>query len=157
MFGNKNMNSTNTLQQVSLLMADDDTDDLELMEHAFREVGFESPIKSFTDGIAVLDYLLKRKENSAAVVLLDLNMPKQNGKEILDKIRHHPELANVSVIVYSTSNAREDILEAYELGCNAYIVKPNCYNEIRKIAKGIKKLWFDANNLIKFRLALPGF
>lgn len=151
------MDSTNTLQQVNLLIADDDTDDLELMEHAFREVGFESPIKSFTDGTAVLDYLLKRNEYSAAVVLLDLNMPRQNGKEILNKIRHRPELANVSVIVYSTSNAREDILEAYKLGCNAYVVKPNCYNEITKIAKGIKKLWFDANNLIKFRLALPGF
>lgn len=144
-----------TINNIRLLMADDDADDLELMESAFREVGFKSPIKTFTDGGAMLDYLLSEEGKSAALALLDLNMPKQNGKLILDKIKHLPELSHVSVIVYSTSNAPQDILEAYELGCNAYVIKPNCYNEIKKIAAGIKKLWFDANHLLRFRLSVP--
>ncbi len=135
-------------------MADDDTDDLELMESAFREVGFKSPIKTFTDGSSMLDYLLSDDGKSASLVLLDLNMPKQNGKFILNKIKHHPELAHIAVIVYSTSSAQQDILEAYQLGCNAYVVKPNCYNEIKKIASGIKKLWFDTSLLLRFRLSL---
>lgn len=143
-----------TINNIRLLMADDDADDLELMESAFREVGFKSPIKTFTDGGAMLDYLLSEEGKSASLVLLDLNMPKQNGKLILDKIKHHPELTHVSVIVYSTSNAQQDILEAYQLGCNAYVVKPNCYTEIKKIAAGIKKLWFDTSHLLKFRLSL---
>jgi chemotaxis family two-component system response regulator Rcp1 len=136
-----------------LLMADDDADDLELMESAFREIGYNSPIKTFTDGVSMLDYLLSEDGKSVTLVLLDLNMPKYDGKVILQKIKHHPDLAHISVIVYSTSNARQDILEAYQLGCNAYVVKPNCYNEIKKIATGIKKLWFDARLLLKFRLS----
>jgi CheY-like chemotaxis protein len=135
-------------------MADDDADDLELMESAFREVGFRSPIKTFMEGEALLDHLLSQEGKSAVLVLLDLNMPKQNGKLILDKIKHRPELDHVSVIVYSTSNSPQDILEAYQLGCNAYVVKPNCYHEIKKIASGIKKLWFDTSHLLKFRLHL---
>lgn len=136
-------------------MADDDADDLELMESAFREIGFQSPIKTFNDGASMLEYLLSEEGKSASLVLLDLNMPKQNGKLILDKIRHQPELAHVSVIVYSTSNAPQDILEAYQLGCNAYVIKPNCYNEIKKIAAGIKKLWFDTSHLLKWRSLSP--
>jgi chemotaxis family two-component system response regulator Rcp1 len=137
-----------------LLMADDDADDLELMESAFREIGYNSPIKTFTDGISMLDYLLSEDGKSATLILLDLNMPKQDGKTILQKIKHHPELAHISVIVYSTSNAQQDILEAYQLGCSAYVVKPNCYTEIKKIAAGIKKLWFDARRLLSFRMSL---
>lgn len=141
-------------KDIHLLMADDDIDDLELMESAFREIGFKEPIKSFTDGGAMLDYLLTKEGKHTVLVLLDLNMPKQNGKMILDKIKHHPELDHVSVIVYSTSTSPHDILEAYRLGCNAYVVKPNCYNEIKKIAAGIKKLWFDAGNLLRLRLSV---
>lgn len=142
------------IANIRLLMADDDPDDLELMQSAFREVGYHSPIKTFTDGAEMLEYLLSEDGKSAVLVLLDLNMPKQNGKVILDKIKHRHELDHVSVIVYSTSNARQDILEAYELGCNAYVVKPNCYNDIMKIAAGIKKRWFDNSTLLKFRLSL---
>lgn len=142
------------INNIRLLMADDDADDLELMESAFREVGFRSPIKTFSDGGAMLDYLLSEEGKSACLVILDLNMPKQNGKFILNKIKHHPELTHVSVVVYSTSNAQQDIVEAYQLGCNAYVVKPNCYNEIKKIAAGIKKLWFDTSHLLTFRLSL---
>lgn len=138
---------------IRLLMADDDADDLELMTSAFRDAGFSAPIQTFTDGTQLLEYLLSDKGKSAIVVMLDLNMPKLDGKMVLAKIRRHPELAHLSVIVYSTSNAPEDILDAYQLGCNAYVVKPNCYNEIRKIATGIRNLWLGAAGLMKLHLS----
>jgi len=143
-----------TIENFSLFMADDDADDLEMMELAFKESGYKLPIKCFNDGQSMLDHLIARDSKNAAVVLLDLNMPKSGGKIILNKIRKHPDLENISVIVYSTSNAKEDIMEAYDLGCNAYVIKPNCYSEIKKIAAGIKKLWFDTNNLLKFHFDL---
>lgn len=136
-------------------MADDDVDDLELMESAFREVGFSAPIKTFTDGLAMFDYLISQSGKHVSLVLLDLNMPKHNGKMILNRIRCHPELSHVSVIVYSTSNAPQDILESYKIGCNAYVVKPNCYSEIRKIAAGIRNLWFSAGRLMQLHLSTP--
>lgn len=143
-----------TIEDFHLFMADDDADDLEMMELAFKEIGYEFPIKTFSNGENMLDHLVKRSAKAPALVLLDLNMPKSGGKNILDKIRHHPDLENITVIVYSTSSAKEDITQAYELGCNAYVIKPNCYSEIKKIATGIKKLWFDTNNVLKFHFEL---
>lgn len=139
----------NASHNIRLLMLDDDVDDMELMEAAFRDAGFVLPIKTFTDGCTLLNYLVTDQGKSAALVILDLNMPKQNGTVILNNIRQHPELTHLSVIVYSTSNSPEDILEAYRLGCNAYVVKPDCFNEMRKIAAGIKRLWLSAGSMQK--------
>jgi CheY-like chemotaxis protein len=145
---------TTTIEEFSLFMADDDVDDLEMMELAFKEIGYEFPVKCFNNGESMFDYLISRKSKTPALLLLDLNMPKSGGKNILDKIRHHSDLETITVIVYSTSSAREDILDAYALGCNAYVIKPNCYSEIKKIASGIKKLWFDTHNVSKFHFEL---
>lgn len=139
----------NASHNIRLLILDDDVDEMELMEAAFRDAGFVPPIKTFTDGCALLNYLVTDQGKSAALLILDLNMPKQNGTVILNDIRQHPELTHLSVIVYSTSSSPEDILEAYRLGCNAYVVKPDCFNEMRKIASGIKRLWLSAGSMQK--------
>ncbi len=134
-------------------MADDDDDDLELMKSAFEEEGFPSPLQGFNDGLALLDHLVQQlPEKKPTLIVLDLNMPKNSGKAILKKIRQIVALNNVSVIIYSTSSANNDIIESYESGCNAYIIKPNCYKEIKKIARGIKQLWFDTGNILKFNV-----
>ncbi len=131
-------------------MADDDEDDLELMKSAFKEADFPTPLQGFNDGLKLLDHLMEHaSEKNRTLVMLDLNMPKNSGKLILKKIREISAFKNVPVIVYSTSNANTDIMDAYELGCNAYVIKPNGYNEIKKIAKGITQLWFNTNTHLK--------
>lgn len=129
-----------------ILMADDDEDDSLFMIAAFKAVGLMGAIRRVNNGIELivaLKEIIHASSKLPALIILDLNMPQKNGKDVLKIIKSDKRLREIPIIIYSTSSARSDILESYKLGCNGYIVKPNSYPEIEHIAEKIKAFFID--------------
>jgi CheY-like chemotaxis protein len=135
---------------VVILMADDDADDRELTKDALTESRLANELYFVEDGAALLDYLHRRgaysRPGSAprpGVILLDLNMPRMDGREALREIKADPELRNIPVVVLTTSKAEEDILQSYDLGANSFITKPVTFDGLVEVVRGLGKYWFD--------------
>lgn len=132
-----------------ILMADDDEDDSLFMIAAFKAVGLIGATKRVNNGIeliVMLKELIHEQLNLPALIILDLNMPQKDGKDVLKIIKSDKRLLKIPIVIYSTSNSKSDILESYRLGCNGYIVKPSNYNDIEKIAEKIKRFFIDTIN-----------
>jgi CheY-like chemotaxis protein len=134
-----------------MLLVEDDANDIELILFALREVGLAKHVDVVRDGLEGIDYLLCRGEyadrgtGDPAVVLLDINMPKMNGIETLKRIKQHPKLINIPIVMLTSSKRDDDIEASYELGANAYVVKPMEYTEFMKTAKSICEFWMTIN------------
>ncbi|HET6228224.1 MAG TPA: response regulator [Bacteroidia bacterium] len=132
-----------------IIVADDDTDDQFMLKEAFSSLNFDKEISTVENGEELLDYLHKRGKYSNAslpvpkLILLDLNMPKIDGRQCLKLIKEHTQFCKIPIIIFSTSNNPEDIAQCYELGANSYIIKPYSYNELVEIIDVIKKYWFS--------------
>src|SRR3954470_19676247 len=116
---------------VTILMADDDPDDRELTREAFEESRVANDLRFVEDGEELLDYLKRRGKFAdpalsprPGLILLDLNMPKKDGREALEEIKGDPNLCTIRVVILTTSKAEEDILRSYNLGAASYITKP---------------------------------
>lgn len=133
-------------QRYCVLVADDDADDQFMLKEAFASLKFGLEISTVENGEELLDYVHQRGKYKGTpvpkLILLDLNMPKIDGRECLKIIKAHPELCRVPVIIFSTSNNPEDISQSYSLGANSYIIKPYSYNELVGIIDVINKYWF---------------
>ena len=132
-----------------ILMADDDEDDSLFMIAAFKAVGLIGATKRVNNGIeliVMLKELIHEHLTLPALIILDLNMPQKDGKDVLKIIKSDKRLQQIPIVMYSTSSAKSDILESYKLGCNGYIVKPNSYNEIERVAEKIKRFFIDTIN-----------
>lgn len=131
-----------------ILIADDDADDLYMIRQAFEGIGLNENVKAVTDGMDLLDYLHRKgkykeeKTLSPKIIMLDLNMPKKDGRECLRDIKTNPKFAGIPVIIYSTSSNPDDISYAYENGASSYITKPYSYQELVKIMEILKNYWF---------------
>lgn len=131
-----------------ILMADDDADDRMLAKEALSENKLANDLHFVEDGEELLDYLNQRgkfnTENAPrpGLILLDLNMPKMDGREALSKIKSDPMLRKIPVIVLTTSKAEEDIIRSYELGVNSFISKPVTFDELVEVTRQIGKYWF---------------
>jgi len=132
-----------------ILMADDDADDRLLVTDAFVESGFSGELRFVEDGKELLDYLLHRGNYEVAakaprprLILLDLNMPKKDGREVLREIKGDPDLRRIPVIVLTTSQADTDIGGVYELGANSFITKPVKFDALIKVMKALYQYWF---------------
>lgn len=129
-------------------MADDDADDRFLVQAAFDDNAITNPIIFFEDGEKLVGYL-----NQVAIttlpplILLDLNMPKRDGREILKILRSKNEWNAIPIIVFSTSNAPEDINAAYHLGANCYIIKPSSYEGLKETILNIQQFWLQTVSL----------
>jgi CheY-like chemotaxis protein len=136
-------------QIVSILLADDDADDREMTREAFEENRFKADLRFVVDGQDLLDYLKKRgkyinsKNLLPGLILLDLNMPKMDGREALKEIKLDPELRVIPVVVLTTSKADEDMLKCYALGANSFITKPVTFEGLVEATKVIGKYWFE--------------
>jgi len=135
---------------VSILLADDDEDDRLLAIDALREAKLANDIATVEDGEELMDYLYRRGEYSdpgsaprPGLILLDLNMPKKDGREALDEIRADPELRRIPIVVLTTSEAEEDILRTYELGVNSFITKPVSFEGLVQIMRTIGSYWLE--------------
>lgn len=136
-------------QKQCILVADDDTDDQFMLKEAFASLNFDKEIRTVENGEELLDYLNRKGKYSDAtlpipkLILLDLNMPKIDGRQCLRLIKANPQYSKIPIIIFSTSNNPEDISQSYELGANSYIIKPYSYNELVEIIDIIKKYWFS--------------
>ena len=135
-----------------VLYVEDEENDIFFMERAFRIVEVENPLISLTDGQQALDYLAgngrytKRSEYPLpCMLLLDLNLPLKTGLELLKWLRAQPSLATLPVIVFTSSSQSRDIQAAYELGANAYLVKPSTPDKLEQTVRTIKEFWLQQN------------
>jgi two-component system, response regulator len=135
-------------REVSILMAEDDPDDQILMKEALLENNIVNRLSFVEDGAELLDYLYKKGRFSSqetvrpGLILLDLNMPKLDGREALKQIKSDPDLKRIPVIVLTTSNAEEDITKSYDLGVNSFISKPSKFSDLVHVANQISNYWF---------------
>ncbi len=137
-----------------ILMADDDPDDCLLVQDAFLENGIRYQFRSVEDGEALLEYLRQKGKFSATVqsprpdlILLDLNMPRKDGREALKEIKTDEFLRVIPVIIFTTSRESEDIAQCYRMGANAFITKPSSFDELAAKLKSINQHWFHTVEL----------
>ena len=137
-------------RSVPILIADDDEDDREMIRDALKESRLLNNLHCVSDGEELMDYLHHRgkfedqiKNPLPGLILLDLNMPRMDGREALREIKTHPQLRQIPVVVLTTSQAEEDIFRTYELGVNSFITKPVSFNDLVKVMKSIGHYWFD--------------
>ena len=135
---------------VEILMADDDADDRLLAEKALHEYRLKNGIRFVEDGVELMDYLYHRGKYAApassprpGLILLDLNMPRKDGREALAEIKADPDLHRIPVVVMTTSQAEEDIVRAYDLGVNSYITKPVSFQGLAEVMKALSIYWFE--------------
>jgi CheY-like chemotaxis protein len=129
-------------------MADDDADDRFLVQAAFHDNSLFNPLLFFEDGEQLLNYLLDQENKGIPnLIFLDLNMPKRDGREVLKVLRNNDRWTEVPIIIFSTSNAPDDIHTAYELGANCYVVKPSSYESLKEVILSIHRFWLDTVSL----------
>ena len=140
----------NKTQPISILIADDDADDRMLIEDAFEESRLSNPLAFVEDGEQLLAYLRKEPpfEHLAGapmpgLIILDLNMPKMDGRTALSHLKADPELQRIPVIVLTTSQAEEDILKTYGLGVSSFISKPVTFDGLVEVVKVIGQYWIQ--------------
>ncbi len=138
----------------SILMADDDAEDRLLAREAMAECHFDNDLHFVKNGEELMDYLRNHGEYADAkanpepsLILLDLNMPKMDGRTALGKIKSDPKLRSIPVVVLTTSTAEEDLAKSYDLGANSYISKPADFSGLVKIMKELGRYWFDTVEL----------
>jgi CheY-like chemotaxis protein len=135
---------------VTILMADDDLDDREFARTAMQESRLMNELRFVEDGEELLDYLYRRGAYSdpksaprPGLILLDLNMPRKDGREALREIKSDPTLRQIPVVVLTTSKAEEDIVRSYDLGANCFISKPVTFDGLVEVVKVLDKHWFQ--------------
>jgi CheY-like chemotaxis protein len=134
---------------ITILMADDDDDDFVLTQKALKESKLLNTLVRVKDGEELMDYLLARGAYEGkdvlrpGVILLDLNMPRMDGREALKAIKATPELSNIPIVVFTTSKAEEDIYRSYQLGSNSFITKPVTFENLITVMKALGTYWFE--------------
>jgi CheY-like chemotaxis protein len=135
---------------IIILLAEDDEDDYVLISEALKESKIANTIKWVKDGVELMDYLLRqgayedpRSSPKPYLILLDLNMPRKDGREALREIKSNPKLRHIPVVVLTTSSMDEDVIASYDLGVNSYIRKPVNFSDFVEAVKTLGKYWFE--------------
>lgn len=138
---------TEDVRLAEILLVEDNEGDIELTREAFEDARFRNNLHIAEDGDVALDYLFKRNGYEDAVkpdiILLDLNLPSTDGKEVLETIKADPELRRIPVIVLTSSQADKDIVESYDLHANCYIVKPVNASKFMTVVQNVENFWVD--------------
>ena len=134
---------------VTILLADDDSDDRMLARDALAESRLANDLRFVQDGEELMDYLYRRNKYSneeaprPGLILLDLNMPRKDGREALREIKSDPNLRHIPIVVLTTSKAEEDIYRTYDLGVNSFITKPVTFDGLVSVMRGLGRYWFE--------------
>jgi CheY-like chemotaxis protein len=139
---------------VTILMADDDEEDRKLAQDALQNSRLANRMRFAVDGQDLMDYLHGHGAYTApgsaprpGIILLDLNMPKKDGREALAEIKADPDLRQIPVVVLTTSKAEEDIVRTYDLGVNSFITKPVTFSGLVEVMVAWKRYWFEIVDL----------
>ena len=139
-----------TARSIDILIADDDAEDRMLIIDALKESRLKNRVQEVENGEDLLSYLNnkgyfadKKKYPTPGIILLDLNMPKKDGREALKEIKADKTLKSIPIIILSTSKAEEDIIKTYNLGVNSFITKPVTFNAMVEVMNALKKYWFE--------------
>jgi CheY-like chemotaxis protein len=142
-------NTTRT-KPVTILMADDDPDDRQMTQEAFAESHLVNDLRFVEDGEQLMDYLNRRGKYAdpassprPGLILLDLNMPRKDGREALEEIKGDPRLRAIRVVVLTTSKAEEDIVRTYNLSAASYITKPVTFDGLLDVIRTMGKYWLE--------------
>lgn len=137
-------------QPICILLADDDPDDRMLTRRALTKSRLANVIQTVEDGEELMDYLHRRGPYSdpaasprPGLILLDLNMPRKDGREALEEIKNDPMLRRIPVVVLTTSEAEQDILRSYDLGVNAFVTKPVTFDGLADAILRLGEFWFE--------------
>ena len=136
------------MRQPLIVIAEDDADDQFLFQTAFEENGFTFKIKFVSNGVELVSFLdscthAGDNTNFPSLIILDLNMPKKDGREVLNEIKNHPTYKIIPVIIFTTTKNEMEVRRCYELGANSYIVKPVSFDVLLNIIREIKNFWFN--------------
>jgi len=130
---------------IEILLVEDSPADVRLTIEALKEAKVANRLTVMDDGVKAIDFLQRNGSHSDAprpdLILLDLNLPRKDGREVLAEIKADPVLRRIPVVVLTTSNAQEDVLKAYELHANCYITKPVDFRQFMKVVKAIEDFW----------------
>jgi CheY-like chemotaxis protein len=144
-----NMNA-NAARPITILIAEDDPDDRLLTQRALEMSRVVNDLRFVEDGEELMEYLLHQgrytdaaKSPRPGLVLLDLNMPRKDGREALKEIKSHPQLHQIPVVVMTTSKAEEDVLRSYDVGANSYVVKPVTFDRLVDLMKTLGTYWVE--------------
>ena len=139
---------------MTILVAEGDDDDFMLLREAFEESRLANELTRVKDGEELMDYLLRQGDYAVgreavrpSIVLLDLNMPRKDGREALKEIKSNPHLRSIPVVVLTTSQAEEDILSTYEFGGNSFIRKPVSFVAFIETIRTLTEYWFEIVSL----------
>jgi chemotaxis family two-component system response regulator Rcp1 len=139
------MVQTEKLQPAEILMIEDSETDVLLAREALEQAKVVNNLHVLEDGASAMEYLHQRGKYSNAtrphLILLDLNLPKKSGQEVLAEIKADPALSNIPVVVLSTSKAEEDVLQSYNLRANCFITKPVDFQAFAKVIRSIENFW----------------
>ena len=137
------------MQKLFILVAEDDSDDRFLLQTAFNEKGYDDKIEFVENGVELIDFLANIQDKKTShdtypyFILLDLNMPKKDGREVLKEIKQHPVFKRIPIIVFTTTKNENEIKRCYELGANTYVVKPVSFEGLLKVLDDIRAYWYN--------------
>ncbi len=140
-----------TATQIEILLVEDNEGDIGLVEEVFQEAKIRNNLYVAEDGEEAMLFLRREGEFSDSprpdIILLDLNLPKKDGREVLKEIKEDDSLKRIPVVVLTTSKAEEDILKSYDLHANSYISKPVDFDQFIRVIKSIEDFWLDVVKL----------
>ena len=141
-------------KMINIVLADDDPDDRKLTQDAFEENRLANEFHAVEDGEELMDFLHRRgkyeslrSEPLPGLILLDLNMPRKDGREALKEIKADADLRRIPIVVLTTSKAEEDIVRTYDLGVNSYVTKPVTFKSLVELIKVLGNYWFEVVEL----------
>jgi chemotaxis family two-component system response regulator Rcp1 len=140
------MQSNEYGKEIEILLAEDNPGDVRLALEALKESKIHNHVSTVPDGVEAMAFLRKQGKYANSprpdVILLDLNMPRKDGREVLAEVKEDPDLRRIPVVILTISQAEQDVLKAYNLHANCYITKPVDLEQFSKVVRAIEDFWF---------------
>jgi CheY-like chemotaxis protein len=145
------MSSPQSARAIEILMVEDNPGDVRLTREALKDHKVWNQLHVVEDGVAALDFVYRRAAHEKAprpdLILLDLNLPRKDGREVLAAIKGDPDLKTIPVVILTTSQAEEDVVRAYNLSANCYVTKPVDFEQFTRIVRAIEQFWLTVVTL----------